>query len=658
MLASSYFYLVPFLFFGSTLQTDNSYLHKYVPLIIGLHELYGPSRVCIVLPLSVHNTTGSAVAVTLTRDFSRRGVQTFIIDTEESLKRTDNYNAPGVRPLVVVVLAAAKDVAEFVGNKRKFEVLHPVWLLIFTEEFGTSICEHCNNPTKNIFGLRFDTEMLIICCENKSLQEWWSDHRNGTERNTIGEWSIGDGLTSITNQSLYARRSEVNGVGFRIGVVTNSAFYLEEDGRPGGFFNSILRELEQVMDFKEMKITKKEGFGSWDSEAQSWSGVIELLDANEADLGVAEFSMTTHRLQVVDFTLPLMVTPIQVYFRALDSSEVEWSAHFKAFALQIWMTIVLLVITSSILVAGMKMRTGSHSFPHLISEHYLYVWGIFCQQGLAVFPPETPLRIAYCSIFISALVVSAAYSAALISFITVSTTSFPFTTLEEFVNDGTYDLVVLKNSADWDLFDSSPDPVYSKMKTLLRPWESLPNNMQEGFEQICDGRTAFYSSQALVKTGMNHLPCKISHIDTGSIDSFALILRKGSEYTGVMNYHIQRFEDNGMLNRLKRKYLMKPTEPEATHNEVTIWGVAPILSVLAGGVILSLIILVGEKCYSTLGKSERKWRTSKPNGMSSPRQLTIRRGFDKNKENAALHLQTSLKLRSRYFSHLPMEYRP
>lgn len=55
----------------------------------------------------------------------------------------------------------------------------------------------------------------------------------------------------------------------------------------------------------------------------------------------------------------------------------------KAFALQIWITIILLVITSSILVAVMKMGAGGNSFKNLISEHYLYVWGIFCQQGLA-----------------------------------------------------------------------------------------------------------------------------------------------------------------------------------------------------------------------------------------------------------------------------------
>lgn len=88
-------------------------------------------------------------------------------------------------------------------------------------------------------------------------------------------------------------------------------------------------ELARVMYFNKTKILKREGFGSWDPDDESWSGVIGLLDEAQVDLGVAEFSMTTHRLEVVDFTLPLMVTPNQLYFKAVDDSGVQWSAHFK-----------------------------------------------------------------------------------------------------------------------------------------------------------------------------------------------------------------------------------------------------------------------------------------------------------------------------------------
>lgn len=131
---------------------------------------------------------------------------------------------------------------------------------------------------------------------------------------------------------------------------------------------------------------------------------------------------------------------------------------------------------------------------------------------------ETPLRIAYCSVSIAALVVLAAYSAALISFLTVSTSSVPFTSLEDFAGDGTYALTVLKHNSEWDFFhvslllgfvlarqygfalflrnvflmpilQFSKDPLLIKTKTLLKPFNTLPATLNEAFDEV---RTKFY----------------------------------------------------------------------------------------------------------------------------------------------------------------------
>lgn len=56
---------------------------------------------------------------------------------------------------------------------------------------------------------------------------------------------------------------------------------------------------------------------------------------------------------------------------------------------------------------------------------------------------------------VSAFILSAAYSAALISFLAVSEDKLPFSSLDEFVEDGTYKFLVLKDSADYDLITVS-----------------------------------------------------------------------------------------------------------------------------------------------------------------------------------------------------------
>lgn len=75
-------------------------------------------------------------------------------------------------------------------------------------------------------------------------------------------------------------------------------------------------------------------YGSWNEEEKIWEGVIGELASNKSDMGVAEFSMTSHRLDAVDFSLPLIMSHKRIYFKKPDSSSVYWSAYLKVFFFQ------------------------------------------------------------------------------------------------------------------------------------------------------------------------------------------------------------------------------------------------------------------------------------------------------------------------------------
>lgn len=60
------------------------------------------------------------------------------------------------------------------------------------------------------------------------------------------------------------------------------------------------------------------------------------------------------------------------------------------------------------------------------------------------------MRLAFLSIFVTASIVLSAYSASLISFLTVSTISLPFSNIEEFAAYRSYKLIAFRNSADYD----------------------------------------------------------------------------------------------------------------------------------------------------------------------------------------------------------------
>ncbi|XP_011694269.1 PREDICTED: glutamate receptor 3-like [Wasmannia auropunctata] len=302
------------------------------------------------------------------------------------------------------------------------------------------------------------------------------------------------------------------------------------------------------MNFTVEILDPVEAFGSWSEQQKIWVGAVGQLVSNEADIGISAFTMTANRRNVIDFTIPLVRSRYCLYFKKPIVSNVQW---------------------------------------------HLYLG-----QGLPEFPRESPMRLAFFSIYVSSIIILASYSASLISFLALNTPKLPFSTLEGYVKDGTYKLIVMQNSADYDVLSSVKDPVYLKMYQLLEEKKYLPETSLDGFKQICQRENlAFYTTEVFKEAMNMYIQCKIVYIDTGRIDNLGLTLTKGSPFTGFINYHLQRFQLNGVMNKLRKKYLTKNNPKTLVNGIIDLHDIAPILTIMMGGMILALFILIIEKMY-------------------------------------------------------------
>lgn len=91
-------------------------------------------------------------------------------------------------------------------------------------------------------------------------------------------------------------------------------------------------------------------------------------------------------------------------------------------------------------------------FEYIDYIYYLYTIFMKCYSFDLDIPDRFSLRIAYFSIFFLAVIISAAYSASLTSFLTAGLRKLPFQSLETFVEDGTYELIVVRDTAEYDIF--------------------------------------------------------------------------------------------------------------------------------------------------------------------------------------------------------------
>ncbi|XP_018371879.1 PREDICTED: LOW QUALITY PROTEIN: uncharacterized protein LOC108766847 [Trachymyrmex cornetzi] len=215
------------------------------------------------------------------------------------------------------------------------------------------------------------------------------------------------------------------------------------------------------------------------------------------------------------------------------------------------------------------------------------------------FPIESSMRLAFFSIYVSSVIILSTYFASLISYLALNTAQLPFSTLEGYVEDGTYKLLVLQNSAEYDI------PLYSKDPLLLKIYESrenkyyLPFNLSEGFKKICERMDLVFLTTELFENYMSiYIQCQLVYINTGRMEDIAITLKKGSPYTSFINYHLRRFQLNGVINKLRNKNPLKmPMKGLIGNFTVDITDVTPILTIVAGSTVLSLFILIIEKVY-------------------------------------------------------------
>ncbi|XP_066598041.1 glutamate receptor ionotropic, delta-2-like isoform X2 [Prorops nasuta] len=543
-----------------------------------------------------------------TRDLSRYGV--VVLDLVfASMDKSTRYFNKIVRPLFVVLITSREDFEEFSKALRTYDLAFGAWLVLFWKFPHGQIDFVCKHPMGNPLRLRFNTEMMVLCENERVLNEWYSIFENKTERIKMAIWKpTGDfDLFRNISRDLNERRRNLRGRVLRAVVVQGGLFVEVSNGVLNGSFGTIIKDLCELLNFTVKIVSQVSEYGRYDWKRDKWSGAIGEIVEKRADIGIGDFSMTSYRMDVVDFTFPLKMSPNRIYYKQ-PSFGIKWSSYFKVFETDVWLSILILIITTPLLLAFMQVtRRSDVKLTRLISDIYLNVWGIFCQQGVSEFPMKFSLRLAYFSLCIAAFSTSTYYSARLISFLTVPYITHPFTTLEGFVKDGTYKLIVVRGTADYDMFRYSKDTLAQKMKSLMLPSNSLPTSDLEGFKMVCEGRLVFYTSEEVRKSIDSWLiPCKISSVDAGRIDSLAIALSKRNQFTGIINFHLQKFLDNGVLIRLLyTKTRRKQTLQTYNYHEVQFPDISPLLAILAGGIFFGATIYIMEKYIY-----ESYWRKS------------------------------------------------
>ncbi|GFG34970.1 hypothetical protein Cfor_09315 [Coptotermes formosanus] len=506
----------------------------------------------------------------------------------------------GKMPLHVVPSCNNTHLKEMVTMGRMKDA---VWLLLLRSGQSTSeLLQDIHVPLDSMFLVAQLWDEYALLSEVYHISDKLHEVQFGT-------WRPGCGLRTTTHVDFSDRRSNLQQSVIHVTAVQGPPMTTidNETGRITGFVGELWAELERRMNFRtELKAVPYNAYGSLTSNG-TWTGMIALLMNGDVDVAVGDFTMSTQRAKVVDFTVPISESVNYVFFHKTDFSDFEWKEFLSPFSKELWITAVTVMFAMSICLTAIRTcashKEVSQQFDFF--RNFLDVYSIFCQQGVAAVPGALSCRLLYLGVYLTAVTLCAAYSATLVSCLAVRINALPFKTFEDLLRTNEYHMTVVNNSAVLSEFEETTDPILHQVydKFILRKRHDLQLSSKLGLKKICEDKKFAFVTSGLIATYIKkNLSCPIVPLPEAlSREYLSLAVKKKNPYLGILNHNLLKLRHDGSLQRLRTDIWPPMSESDPTWHSFDIFDVASVVVVLAAGAVVSILLLAIEVLYQHMG---------------------------------------------------------
>ena len=426
--------------------------------------------------------------------------------------------------------------------------------------------------------------------------------------NYWGVWKERQGIKSI-GIPIWDRRANLKGVNLRCAAAANPPFQIvtalkgDKEGQIliDGYMANLWNELQRITNFSYVLYPSVDGSWGSLSDDGNWSGMIGMILRDEVDFAVSDFFITLDRSYVVDFSMPLMNSQSKMYI-PIPSQAAGLSTFVNPFTNQLWLVTTLMILVSSVIIS---ITYYIHIYVSYEDIDYPNNFGInmalflsfasLCQQGIEYEAKRFSTRIATMTIFFATLVVFAAYSASLTSFLAIFKVEMPFSDLETMYYGTNYKIGSIRNTAFDNLFKAGND----LDKKIFEDRQDYVGSVDEGLEKSNNEEFAFLWDSGTMDFLIGK---KCSHIaipKTVLNAVIAFVIRKNSPYTNMFNYFISKLQESGQLSRMWSRWKAE-VRKDCFDNGATGLGISNVIAaflVIGGAILMSGCILAGERLW-------------------------------------------------------------
>ncbi|KAI1298750.1 Glutamate receptor ionotropic, kainate 2 [Halotydeus destructor] len=385
-----------------------------------------------------------------------------------------------------------------------------------------------------------------------------------------------------------------------------------------GFGVDLVEELSKILHFKyKFQLVKDKSYGV-KNDKNEWNGMIGEVMRGEADMAIADLTITSKREEAVDFTLPFMNTGISILFKKPTTKVTTLFSFLSPFSMVVWVYVVgAYVGVSVILFVVGRLSPYEWDNPHpcrqddqvlendfSLLNSFWFTIGSLMQQGSDLAPKSMSTRTIAGIWYFFTLIMISSYTANLAAFLTVEKVVFPIESAEDLAGQTEIEYGCVGSGSTRSFFQESSIPTYKKMWSYMQANSQafVPSN-KAGKLRVAKGNYAFLMESASIEYIIER-NCNLTQIGS-LLDSkgYGIATRKDSPYRTPLSQAILQLQESGMLHSLKDRWWKQKrgggacaddSKKGSTVNELSLGNVGGVFVVLLGGFAFSLIVALCE----------------------------------------------------------------
>ncbi|XP_018014677.2 glutamate receptor [Hyalella azteca] len=374
-----------------------------------------------------------------------------------------------------------------------------------------------------------------------------------------------------------------------------------------GIDMNLLASLERVLNFKSLysEVNANELWG-YQLENGTWLGLMGELIYEKADIGICNFFIEEGRWLFIDYTAPYNFEN-GCFVTASPKSLPQWTSPILPFSAETWAFVAFSFVVATVTLYGlvyMGMEKESAHF-NSISFTCLYILGFFTVRGQSIFPRFGPLKVYLTFLGLFATLMTTAYSANLIAFLTIVPKMPPINTIKQLKESS----LRIGGVPFWETqFSDSIDSDIRSLAPRLEPrydLENLFNYVEAGtfaiienkqyLELFVEGRYTYGDTASIRIVGQCLLPYNIG-----------VGIQKFSPLRETFSNVILHIFESGITQKWKKDTIVdfrdrhreeidrnkRPAESDV--KSLSVHHLLGVFMMLVGGLSLALVAFVAE----------------------------------------------------------------